>query len=75
MWGRMASCAPVGYRRVASRLQCSRRVGNPPQVANLPHVVRHSEIVPVLSPKRSGSIPNICSVVNSRFAVEPDSCM
>src|ERR1022692_3671429 len=30
MWGSLASCAPVAYRR-------NWRVGNPPQVGNLPH--------------------------------------
>ena len=33
MWGRMASCAPVVYRR-------NWRVANPPQVSNLPHKAR-----------------------------------
>src|ERR1022692_2068060 len=31
MWGSLASCAPVAYRR-------NWRVGNPPQVGNLPHI-------------------------------------
>ena len=30
LWGSLASCAPVGYRR-------NWRVANPPQVDNLPH--------------------------------------
>jgi hypothetical protein len=37
MWGRMASCAPVGNRRYAARFHSSKRVANPLQVANLPH--------------------------------------
>ena len=38
MWGRMASCAPVANRRPADLwTEDSRRVTNPPQVANLPH--------------------------------------
>ena len=38
LWGRMASCAPVGNRRwTAGWAGAERRVTNPPQVANLPH--------------------------------------
>jgi len=38
LWGRMASCAPVANRRPADLwTEDSRRVTNPPQVANLPH--------------------------------------
>ncbi len=37
MWGRMASCAPVGNRRYAVCLYSTKRVNNPLQVANLPH--------------------------------------
>ena len=33
LWGSLLSCAPVFYRR-------SRRVANPPQVDNLPHIKR-----------------------------------
>src|ERR1035441_4950190 len=35
MWGSLASCAPVAYRR-------SRRVTNPPQAASLPHTCKGS---------------------------------
>jgi hypothetical protein len=34
LWGSLASCAPVAYRR-------SRRVANPPQAASLPHIKRN----------------------------------
>src|ERR1035437_7471805 len=34
LWGSLASCAPVAYRR-------SRRVGNPPQGSILPHMKRN----------------------------------
>src|SRR5690242_8240208 len=38
LWGRMASCAPVGNRRsTACRASFERRFTNPPHVANLPH--------------------------------------
>src|SRR5207302_10418826 len=41
VWGRMASCAPVGNRRcTCGPASFGRRVTNPPQVSNLPHKLR-----------------------------------
>jgi hypothetical protein len=39
MWGRLAACAAVGYRRWPP-FAWEWRVANPPQVTNLPHEQR-----------------------------------
>ena len=38
MWGRLATCGGLAIRLSGDIEQCGRRVINPPQVANLPHM-------------------------------------
>ena len=47
MWGRLLTCAPVASRRRAVVLQRTRRVGNPPQVGNLPHMALAAFLLPM----------------------------